>query len=47
MIPAKLTHLMGGLIPNAKVTIYSDAAHGFLFQYPVEFATEVLQFLAD
>jgi pimeloyl-ACP methyl ester carboxylesterase len=47
MIPAKLTHLMGGLIPNAKVTIYPDAAHGFLFQYPVEFATEVLQFLAD
>lgn len=47
MIPVKLTHLMGGLIPNAKVTIYPDAAHGFLFQYPTEFAAEVLQFLAD
>jgi pimeloyl-ACP methyl ester carboxylesterase len=47
MLPAKLTHLMGGLIPNAKVTIYPDAAHGFLFQYPVEFGTEVLTFLAS
>jgi pimeloyl-ACP methyl ester carboxylesterase len=47
MIPAKLTHLMGGLIPDVRVTIYPDAAHGFLFQYPVEFATEVLRFLAD
>jgi pimeloyl-ACP methyl ester carboxylesterase len=47
MIPAKLTHLMGGLIPNAKVRIYPDSAHGFLFQYPVEFGAEVLKFLAS
>jgi hypothetical protein len=39
-----LTRLMGGLISNASVTIYPDSAHGLLFQYPVEFGTEVHSF---
>ena len=34
MIPTKLSHLMAGLIPDAQIRIYPDAAHGFLFQYP-------------
>jgi pimeloyl-ACP methyl ester carboxylesterase len=46
MIPTKLSHLMAGLIPDARVLIYPDAAHGFLFQYPAEVAAEVNAFLA-
>ena len=32
MIPTKLSHLMAGLIPDAQIRSYLDAAHGFLFQ---------------
>ena len=46
MIPTKLSHLMAGLIPDAQIRIYPDAAHGFLFQYPTEVAAEVNTFLA-
>jgi pimeloyl-ACP methyl ester carboxylesterase len=46
MIPTKLSHLMAGLIPDAQIRIYPDAAHGFLFQYPTEVAREVNAFLA-
>jgi pimeloyl-ACP methyl ester carboxylesterase len=46
MIPTKLSHLMAGLIPEAQIRIYPDAAHGFLFQYPIEVAAEVNTFLA-
>jgi pimeloyl-ACP methyl ester carboxylesterase len=46
MIPTKLSHLMAGLIPNARIRIYPDAAHGFLFQYPTEVAADVNAFLA-
>jgi pimeloyl-ACP methyl ester carboxylesterase len=46
MIPTKLSHLMAGLIPDAHIRIYPDAAHGFLFQYPVEVAADVNAFLA-
>lgn len=45
MIPTKLSHLMAGLIPDAQIRIYPDAAHGFLFQYPTEVAGEVNTFL--
>ena len=34
-------------IPNSQLTVYPDANHGFLFQEPVNFATEVLAFLSD
>jgi len=37
---------MAGLIPNARIRIYPDAAHGFLFQYPTDVAAEVTSFLA-
>ena len=46
MIPTKLSHLLAGLIPDARIRIYPDAAHGFLFQYPTEVAAEVNAFLA-
>lgn len=45
MIPTRLTHLLGALIPNAEVRIYPDAAHGFLWQYPNEFGKDVNAFL--
>jgi pimeloyl-ACP methyl ester carboxylesterase len=45
MIPTKLSHLMAGLIPDAQIRIYPDAAHGFLFQYPTEVAAVVNAFL--
>lgn len=47
MIPPSLSHLMGGLIPNAIVKIYPDAGHGFLFQHHEEFASDVNLFLAE
>ncbi len=45
MIPPRYTHLIAGLLPNATVKIYPDAAHGFLFQYHAEFAADVTRFL--
>jgi pimeloyl-ACP methyl ester carboxylesterase len=47
MIPPKVSHLMAGLIPNAEIRIYPDAAHGFLFQYPADIARDVNAFLAQ
>ena len=46
MVPIKNTHLMAEHLPNATVKIYPDANHGFLFQYPTEFAAEVNTFLS-
>lgn len=46
MIPPSLSHLMGGLIPQAAVKIYPDAGHGFLFQHHAEFAADVNAFLS-
>ncbi|WP_028066954.1 alpha/beta fold hydrolase [Solirubrobacter soli] len=46
MIPTKLSHLLAGLIPDAQIRIYPDAAHAFLFQYPREVAADVHGFLA-
>ena len=36
-----------GLIPHAKVKIYPDSAHGFLFQHHTEFAADVDTFLNE
>jgi pimeloyl-ACP methyl ester carboxylesterase len=45
MIPTKLSYLMAGLIPDTRIRIYPDAAHGFMFQYPSEAAAEISSFL--
>jgi pimeloyl-ACP methyl ester carboxylesterase len=45
MIPPRYSHLLAGLIPGAKVKIYPDSAHGFLFQHHAEFAADVEAFL--
>jgi pimeloyl-ACP methyl ester carboxylesterase len=47
MIPPHLSHLLAGLIPQAKIKIYPDAAHGFLFQHAGDFAADVNEFLND
>jgi pimeloyl-ACP methyl ester carboxylesterase len=45
IIPTVNSYLLAGHIPNAELIIYPDANHGFLFQYPHEFAAEVNGFL--
>jgi len=45
MIPTKNSHLLARHLPNARLSIYPDAGHGFLFQYPAEFGAEVNAFL--
>ena len=45
MILPPYSYLLAGLIPQARVKIYPDSAHGFLFQHHAEFATDVEDFL--
>jgi pimeloyl-ACP methyl ester carboxylesterase len=45
MILPHYSHLLAGLIAQAKVKIYPDSAHGFLFQHATEFAADVEAFL--
>ena len=47
MILPHYSYLLAGLIPQASVKIYPDAAHGFLFQHHAEFAADVDAFLTD
>ncbi len=46
MVPTPNTFLLAERLPNAQLKIYPDAGHGFLFQYPAEFAAELKEFLA-
>jgi pimeloyl-ACP methyl ester carboxylesterase len=45
MIPTINSQILADQIPNARLRIFPDAAHGFLFQYPTEFAVLVNGFL--
>jgi pimeloyl-ACP methyl ester carboxylesterase len=47
MILPHYSYLLAGLIPQARVKIYPDSAHGFLFQHHAEFATDVEAFLSQ
>ncbi|HEY1636469.1 MAG TPA: alpha/beta hydrolase [Acidimicrobiales bacterium] len=47
MIPPHYSYLVAGLIPQARVKMYPDSAHGFLFQHHREFAADVEAFLSD
>jgi pimeloyl-ACP methyl ester carboxylesterase len=47
MILPHYSHLLAGLIPQANVKIYPDAAHGFLFQHHDQFAADVDSFLDE
>src|SRR4051812_33750901 len=46
MILPRYSHLLAGL-PDARVTIYPDSAHGFLFQHHSQFAADVNTFLNE
>jgi pimeloyl-ACP methyl ester carboxylesterase len=46
MILPHYSHLLAGLIPQARMKIYPDSAHGFLFQHHAEFASDVDTFLS-
>jgi pimeloyl-ACP methyl ester carboxylesterase len=47
MILPRYSYLLAGLLPNARLTIYPDSAHGFLFQHHSRFAADVSAFLAE
>jgi pimeloyl-ACP methyl ester carboxylesterase len=47
MILPRYSYLLAGLLPDARLTIYPDSAHGFLFQHHSRFAADVDAFLAE
>jgi pimeloyl-ACP methyl ester carboxylesterase len=47
MILPRYSYLLAGLLPDARVTIYPDSAHGFLFQHNSQFAADVSAFLNE
>jgi pimeloyl-ACP methyl ester carboxylesterase len=47
MILPRYSHLLAGLLPNARIRIYPDSAHGFLFQHHSRFAADVHVFLEE
>ena len=46
MILPRYSYLLAGLLPDARVKIYPDSAHGFLFQLHTQFTADVNAFLA-
>jgi pimeloyl-ACP methyl ester carboxylesterase len=47
MILPHYSYLLAGLIPQARVKIYPDSAHGFLFQHHAEFTADIEDFLSE
>jgi pimeloyl-ACP methyl ester carboxylesterase len=47
MILPRYSYLLAGLLPQARLKLYPDAAHGFLFQHHAEFARDVDTFLSE
>jgi pimeloyl-ACP methyl ester carboxylesterase len=47
MILPRYSYLLAGLIPGARLKIYPDSAHGFLFQHHAQFAADVDAFLVQ
>jgi pimeloyl-ACP methyl ester carboxylesterase len=47
MVPTVNSYLLAGHLPNAKLVVYPDANHAFLFQYPEEFSSQVNDFLSE
>jgi len=45
MVPTYASLAMTQAMPRARLVVYPDSGHGFLFQYAQEFADEVLRFL--
>jgi pimeloyl-ACP methyl ester carboxylesterase len=47
MILPRYSYLLAGLLPDARLTIYPDSEHGFLFQHHERFAADVHAFLTE
>jgi pimeloyl-ACP methyl ester carboxylesterase len=47
MILPRYSHLLAGLIPDARIEVYPDSAHGFLFQHHEAFAADIGAFLGE
>jgi pimeloyl-ACP methyl ester carboxylesterase len=47
MILPRYSYLLAGLLPDARLKIYPDSAHGFLFQHYSQFAADVHAFLEE
>jgi pimeloyl-ACP methyl ester carboxylesterase len=47
MVPAEHSFAIARNAPKAKLVLYPDAGHAFLFQYAEDFSAEVLRFLSD
>jgi pimeloyl-ACP methyl ester carboxylesterase len=47
MILPRYSHLLAELLPDARLKIYPDSAHGFLFQHHDEFGLDVDAFLRE
>jgi len=46
IMPTINSQILADHLPNARLRIYPDAVHGFLFQYPRQFAELVTEFLS-
>jgi pimeloyl-ACP methyl ester carboxylesterase len=46
MLPAYRSYVISQEAPNAKLILYPNAGHGFLFQEIEDFAGQVTRFLA-
>ncbi|MET0609138.1 MAG: alpha/beta hydrolase [Gaiellaceae bacterium] len=47
MILPRYSQLLAGLLPDARLKLYPDSAHGFLFQHSRQFAADVHAFLLE
>jgi pimeloyl-ACP methyl ester carboxylesterase len=47
MILPRYSYLLAGLLSDARLKIYPDSAHGFLFQHHSQFAADVHAFLEE
>lgn len=47
MIPTYQSYALAQVMPNARLSIYPDSGHAFMFQYPEQFGDEVVRFLAE
>jgi pimeloyl-ACP methyl ester carboxylesterase len=47
MILPRYSQLLAGLLPDARLKIYPDSAHGFLFQHHKELAADIEASLSD
>jgi len=46
MIPVENSQILGRHLPNARVRIFDDAGHGFVYQWAAQFAALVDEFLS-